>query len=158
MINRFRIFLFAVTCFALTDANAQGAYPAENQSYFENGSVIESRLGKLAAIEGVILRIAKGPKDKPMYQVSLPPPVSTTIWVASLFSDSNGVLEVGDNLRVLGFLQTVKSDDSWTASVTTDKAHMLGFCFIDIPKEKSLFLPAGIEQCKEWRSGTIPEQ
>jgi len=149
------LFAFAAAC---ASVQADAPFPAATATYFTGSDVNAQYEGKVVAIEGRIIRIESGPKDKPIFELSLAPAVSRTVWIGSLVADSQGKLHAGDTIRVLGYLQKVAADDTWTKAVTKDAHHVLGFCFVNLNSKQGLFLPAGIKQCEAWQAGQRPEQ
>lgn len=153
-----KLILIVLAAFSSASVLAAEPFPAFTSQYFSNGVVVGSFRNKLVAVEGKVTRIEAGPVGKPLVEIMLATPVSRTIWVGSLVKNDGALLEAGDIIRVLGYLQEVKSDDSWTKSVTSDRDQVLGFCILDITKKKALFLPAGINQCKDWEGGKSPSE
>ena len=139
-------------------ADTPEPYPANNQLYFTNDGVNENYSGKLISLEGQILRIEPGPQSKPMYQIRLPVPLLKNVWVASLMVHKKAEYEAGQIIRAMGYLQPVANDDKWTQSVTKDRFHILGFCFLNVTTLKGTYLPAGVKQCEGWQSGKQPSE
>lgn len=148
--------LIAASSFA--DAEAIEHYPAANSAYLDGTGFKAAAENKLVAVEGKILRIASGAQGKPMYQLSLTQSANRAVWVANLMFDQETQLPIGAVVRVLGYLQRVKDDDTWTKAVTSDDHHILGFCFLNTTTQMAIYLPRGIKQCEAWQNGQTPEQ
>lgn len=133
-------------------------YPVNNQLYFTGDGVNENYSGKLISLEGQILRVEPGPKNKPMYQIGLAGPVPNNVWIGSLMFHKKGEYEPGQIIRVMGYLQPVATDDKWTQTVTKDRFHVLGFCFLNVTTLKGSYLPTGVKQCEGWQSGKQPSE
>lgn len=149
------LFAFLAAC---ASVQADAPFPASTATYFTGIDVNPQYEGKVVALEGRITRVEGGPKDKPLFELSLAPAVSRTVWIGSLVADSKGQLQTGDTIRVLGYLQKVAPDDTWTKAVTKDTHHLLGFCFVNLNSKQGVFLPAGIKQCEAWQAGQRPEE
>lgn len=152
------ICLLSTALVACATVDAGAPFPATNTAYFTDGSFDTRYERKIIALEGQIIRIEKGPQAKPLFELSLPSPVSRSVWVGSLVVDSEGKLKQGHVVRVLGYLQQVPPDDTWTSAVTKDKYQVLGFCFLNVTSKQGVYLPAGIKQCEGWQAGRTPEE
>lgn len=133
--------------------SAAEPFSAVNEQYFQEQEFNPAFTGKLVAIEGQIKRIEKGPKDKPLFELTLPQPVGRSVWIGSLVFDKDSKFPLGSVVRVLGYLQETQEDDEWFTPLTDDTHHILGFCFLNINTKKGLFLPSGSKQCEAWQSG-----
>lgn len=115
--------------------------------------------GKLIGLAGVIQEIKEGNQGKPLFRISLRKPNDneTSIWVGSLVKPEAGQMQAGHIIRVLGYLSTIDSTDSVTAKIVKDPLFLVGFCLVNQSNTKAFFLPAGVNQCNEWKNGAIPK-
>ncbi|NJA06882.1 hypothetical protein HC024_14295 [Methylococcaceae bacterium WWC4] len=155
---RFPLISLLIAASSFADAEAIERYPVANSAYFDGTGVKSAADGKLVAVEGKILRIASGPQEKPMYQLSLTQSANRTVWVGNVMFDKETKLPIGTVVRVFGYLQRVKDDDTWTKAVSFDDHHILGFCFLNTTTQMAIYLPNGIKQCEAWQNGQTPEQ
>jgi hypothetical protein len=142
---------------ACATVKAGEPFPAENTDYFDDSGFDSSFEGKLIALEGQITRIELAPQGRPLIQLLLPAPLYRSVWVGVLIPDASGQLKQGHVVRVLGYLQQVAPDDTWTKAITADPHHVLGFCFLNLTSMQGIYLPAGIRQCQAWEAGQSAE-
>jgi hypothetical protein len=115
--------------------------------------------GKLIALAGSVLEIKEGNQGKPLIRLSVRKPNDndTSIWVGSLVRPEAGQIKPGHIIRVLGYLSSIESTDSIVAKTVRDPLFLLGFCLVNQSATTGLFLPSAINQCDEWKNGTIPK-
>ena len=115
--------------------------------------------GRLIALAGLIQEIKDGNQGKPLIRLSLRKPNenNTSIWVGSLVKPEAGQIQPGQIVRVLGYLSLVDSTDPLTAETVKVPLFLMGFCLVNQSNKIALFLPAGVNQCNEWKNGTIPK-
>jgi hypothetical protein len=115
--------------------------------------------GKLIGLAGIIQEIKDGNQGKPLIRVSLRKPNDNniSIWVGSLVKPEPGQIQVGQIIRVLGYLYLIDSTDPLTAATVKDPLFLMAFCLVNQSNKIAFFLPAGVNQCNEWKTGTIPK-
>ncbi|HEX6176267.1 MAG TPA: hypothetical protein VF089_19840 [Candidatus Binatia bacterium] len=114
---------------------------------------------KVDGLAGLIQEIKEGNQGKPLIRLSLlkPNDNDTSIWVGSLVRPEAGQIKPGHIIRVLGYLSSIESTDSVVAKTVRDPLFLLGFCLVNQSTTTGLFLPSAINQCDEWKNGTIPK-
>ena len=115
--------------------------------------------GKMIGLAGLIQEIKDGKQAKPLIRVLLRKPNdnNTSIWVGSLVKPEAGQIQPGHIIRVLGYLSLIDKTDSGTAETVKDPLFLIGFCLVNQSNKSAIFLPAGVNQCNEWKKGTIPK-
>ncbi len=112
--------------------------------------------GKMLGFAGLVQEIRPAYHGKPDIKILLPNPNSGRryLWVSS-YGKIEG-LEVGNVIRVLGYLGRVKDDDI-ALKYNDTGYHLLNICLLSISKKRYYFPPGAVKQCTGWKAGEHPE-
>lgn len=108
--------------------------------------------GKILACEGMILRVEKGYKDQPYFQLRLKAS-EQTIWVSGQVE--SGYEKVGTLVKVLGFFEKAAAGYK-PEKVHKDDYHLVGVAILDVGL-RQMYMQSGQEGIvQQWLNGQIP--
>jgi hypothetical protein len=108
--------------------------------------------GKILACEGLILRVEKGYKDQPYFQLRLQAS-EETIWVSGQVE--SGYEKVGTLVKVLGFFEKAAAGYK-PEKVHKDDYHLVGVAILDVV-QRQMYMQSGQEGIvQQWLDGQIP--
>lgn len=153
--------LAIASTFALTTANAQEsnaqeakleAYHTYNQTYYQDNQIIEKYLGDLIAVKGKVLKIEKGPENKVIFKIKLDG-LDKTLWVATIMNVLENAIKIGDNARIMGFLDETEKEPQYVAKLSQDREYLLGFCFHIDNSGLPIYFNRFMSRCVQWENG-----
>jgi hypothetical protein len=108
--------------------------------------------GKILACEGQILRVEKGYKDQPYFELRLKSS-EQTIWVSGQVE--SGYEKVGTLVKVLGFFEKAAAGYK-PEKVHKDVYHLVGVAILDVVVGQ-MYMQSGQEGIvQQWLNGQIP--
>jgi hypothetical protein len=108
--------------------------------------------GKILACEGMILRVEKGYKDQPYFQLKLKAS-EKTIWVSGQVE--SGYENVGTSVKVLGMFEKAAAGYK-PEKLHKDAYHLVGVAILDVVK-RQMYMQSGQEGIvQQWLNGQIP--
>jgi hypothetical protein len=108
--------------------------------------------GKILACEGLILRVEKGYKDQPYFELRLKSS-EETIWVSGQVE--SGYEKVGTLVKVLGFFEKAAAGYK-PEKVHKDNYHLVGVAILDVV-QRQMYMQSGQEGIvQQWLNGQIP--
>ena len=115
---------------------------------------ILNHTGEPVAFDGEVIEIEEAYNGKPYFKVKFEN--EETIWIASMIKEE--YIKIGANLRLLGYIDRVKSNDEIGKKFNKDGFHILTFAILDLETKKLGMLPEYKTQGMEWFNGKLPEK
>ncbi|PRX54612.1 hypothetical protein [Flagellimonas meridianipacifica] len=120
-------------------------------SDFEN---LKKLNGDIIAFDGTIKQEKLSRNNTPFYYLELGE--EKGIWTTLMFKNDKN--EIGDQIRVVGYLTKVKDLRPEENYLNGEKFMVIAFGLVDYETENFLFLGGAEKQKKEWINGKIPTQ
>ncbi|NQX85122.1 MAG: hypothetical protein HRT67_04355 [Flavobacteriaceae bacterium] len=120
-------------------------------SDFEN---LKKLNGDIIAFDGTIKKEMLSRNNTPFYYLELGE--EKGIWTTLMFKNDKN--EIGDQIRVVGYLNKVKDLRPEENYLNGEKFMVIAFGLVDFKTENFLFLGGADIQKKEWIEGKIPTQ
>ena len=151
----FRIFILSIiltSCVSAQTKATSKSFPTNfSISDFEN---LEKLNGDIIAFDGIIKQEKLSRNNTPFYFLELEK--EKGIWTTLMFKNDKN--KIGDEIRVVGYLTTVKDLRPEENYLDGEKFMVIAFGLVDFVKEDFLFLGGADIQKKEWIEGKIPTQ
>ncbi|BDX07685.1 hypothetical protein [Planctobacterium marinum] len=125
-----------------------------NSEYYDEKGFKEQYIGHVGAVTGKIINQEPGPDNRNLLQIQLED-TSQTTWVASVTELSEGQLEVGDSIDVLGFFDETLKEPEYVAKVSKDVEYLIGFCINVTDTELPIYNPYMLHHCLAWEQGDL---
>jgi hypothetical protein len=110
--------------------------------------------GHTLAVEVQVKEVAAGAYGKPYIRTAFADGTDT-LWLAPVV-DPSGSIEVGDIIRVMGYVASIEGTESASLkSINPSGYHLLVICYYNFRTKHGLFFPFKSEpnQCSRWRDG-----
>ena len=140
---------------ATTNTNSQTqeakleSFHTHNQTYYQDNKIIDKYIGDLVAVKGKILKIEKGPENKVIFQLKLDG-VDKSLWVATIMNMLENAIKVGDDARIMGFLDETKQEPQFVAKLSNDREYLLGFCLHIDNSGLPIYFNSFMARCFNW--------
>lgn len=123
------------------------------QNYYQGSQLKDNYFGKWGALEGTVIKIEKGPEDRPILQFQLSDGVEKKLWVASIVKISEDMVKVGSKLKMLGMFDKSAEEPQYMAKLSQDTDYLLAFCFYDVNTGRPMYVPRMMKSCQDWENG-----
>lgn len=128
------------------------AYHTHNQTYYKDNKIVDDYIGDLISVKGKVIKIEKGPDSKVIFQIKLDG-LDKTLWVATIMNVLDDAINVGDNARVMGFLDETKKEPQYVAKISKDIEYLLGFCIHMDNNGLPIYFNQFMSLCVQWENG-----
>ncbi len=135
----FTLLLFVINGFNNVNAQKPIGCPRnfDGKTFALIKNEILNHIGEAVAFDSEVIEIEKAYNEKPYFRVKFEN--EETIWIASMLNQK--CIKIGANLRLLGYIDSVKSDDEIGKKFNNDGFHILTFAILDLKTKKLGILP-----------------
>jgi hypothetical protein len=129
------------------------AYATFNDTYYQQGKLIDKYMGDIIAVQGKVIDEKPGPQEKPIFQIELSGKVQRTIWVASLVKMLPNTVKKGETINVLGYFDETAKETTYMAQLAKTPEYVLGFCFQVENSGLPIYFSEWMSRCVDWENG-----
>ncbi len=135
-------------------APAQGYCPVNLNGEVLNGMRQDPVMyyGKMLACNGEVLKIERGSKGLPYYQLKLEK--GGDIWISGQVE--GGFEQIGAKIRVLGFFEKAAAGYK-PSGVNSEPFHLVGIALLDLKTGELMMQPGQEKIVQQWLDGVIPD-
>ena len=156
MKNFLILFILTVSFLDLPAQNSNSKTEVNEKSFptninQDNFNKLEEFKGQIIAFDGLIEKKENSRNNTPFYKLKIGP--RKYIWTVLMFD--NKVNKVGDNVRVVGYLNLSEPDENEKKFLDTEYM-IIALGLVDFKNSNFLFLGGANKQKQDWINGMIP--